>query len=286
MDDAFAASPLALLDACSSLHLITDAVYQDDALCLALTCRALRDVLWARFPSLPAGDLFAGRRQGVWGARPLAGEAPRTRDPFAGASEAELRAAAGALPAGVQAKLDEALGGNGVFIACTLPFEPAAPLGAAEQRALGAALRLGAGPLPLTFLSLDRTGLTGDGAAMVFGAIKARGCPGLKTVQLSDNPELGELGLLAVLAAAVVAFPALERIFIHVCAVGNEGFEALAAALPNLPTVTDIYACGNDCGDGGALALAVALPAARALKTLFMQNNGATVGAEAAAALL
>jgi hypothetical protein len=46
-------SPLALLDGHSSLRLATDAVHADDALCLALTCRALRDALWARFPQVP-----------------------------------------------------------------------------------------------------------------------------------------------------------------------------------------------------------------------------------------
>ena len=48
-----AASPFGMLDARSSLRLVTDAVHEDDALCLALTCRALRDALWARFPAWP-----------------------------------------------------------------------------------------------------------------------------------------------------------------------------------------------------------------------------------------
>ena len=42
--------PFSLLDARGSLRLVTDAVHEDDALCLALTCRALRDALWARYP--------------------------------------------------------------------------------------------------------------------------------------------------------------------------------------------------------------------------------------------
>ena len=53
--DALAASPFAVLDARGSLRLITDAVHEDDVLCLALACRALRDALWARFPARPAG---------------------------------------------------------------------------------------------------------------------------------------------------------------------------------------------------------------------------------------
>jgi leucine-rich repeat protein SHOC2 len=60
--DAFATSRFALLDARGSLRLITDAVHEDDALCLALTCRALRDALWARFPARPAGHAHAGKR--------------------------------------------------------------------------------------------------------------------------------------------------------------------------------------------------------------------------------
>ena len=51
--DAFAASPFALLDAHGSLRLVTDTVHEDDALCLALACRAMRDALGARFPACP-----------------------------------------------------------------------------------------------------------------------------------------------------------------------------------------------------------------------------------------
>jgi hypothetical protein len=50
---ALAASPLSVLDARGSLRLVTDVVHEDDALCLALTCRPLRDALWARFPQVP-----------------------------------------------------------------------------------------------------------------------------------------------------------------------------------------------------------------------------------------
>ena len=50
---ALAGSPFALLDARGSLRLVTDAVDQDDALCLALACRPLRDALWARSPQVP-----------------------------------------------------------------------------------------------------------------------------------------------------------------------------------------------------------------------------------------
>jgi hypothetical protein len=60
--DALAASPFALLDARGSLHLVTDVVHEDDALCLALACRALRAALWARFPARPAGHAHAGKR--------------------------------------------------------------------------------------------------------------------------------------------------------------------------------------------------------------------------------
>jgi Leucine-rich repeat (LRR) protein len=51
--DALAASPFALLETRGSLRLFTDAVHEDDALCLALACRALRDALRARFPACP-----------------------------------------------------------------------------------------------------------------------------------------------------------------------------------------------------------------------------------------
>jgi hypothetical protein len=42
VDPTLAASPLALLDRHAHLALVTDAVPEDDALALALTCRALR----------------------------------------------------------------------------------------------------------------------------------------------------------------------------------------------------------------------------------------------------
>jgi hypothetical protein len=60
--DALAASPFAVLDHRGSLRLVTDALHEDDALCLALACRALRDALWARFPARPAGHPHAGKR--------------------------------------------------------------------------------------------------------------------------------------------------------------------------------------------------------------------------------
>jgi hypothetical protein len=47
--DPLAASPFGLLDARGSLRLATDAVDEDDALCLALACRPLRDAV--RTPS-------------------------------------------------------------------------------------------------------------------------------------------------------------------------------------------------------------------------------------------
>jgi hypothetical protein len=51
--NAFGASPFALLDAHGFLHIVTDVVHEDDALCLALACRAMRDALGARFPACP-----------------------------------------------------------------------------------------------------------------------------------------------------------------------------------------------------------------------------------------
>ena len=60
--ESLAASPFSILDAHCILHLVTDAVHEDDALCLALACRPLRDALWARFLRRPAGDLHMGKR--------------------------------------------------------------------------------------------------------------------------------------------------------------------------------------------------------------------------------
>jgi Leucine-rich repeat (LRR) protein len=64
--NALAASPFALLDARGSLRLVTDLVHEDDALCLALACRALRDALGARFPACPRAG---GRRVASLAAR-------------------------------------------------------------------------------------------------------------------------------------------------------------------------------------------------------------------------
>jgi Leucine-rich repeat (LRR) protein len=49
-------------DAACCLRLVTDAVHEDDTLCLALTCRTLRDALWDRFPARSAGHAHAGKR--------------------------------------------------------------------------------------------------------------------------------------------------------------------------------------------------------------------------------
>ena len=43
-------SPFVLLGTRCNLRLVTNAMHEDDTLCLALTYRALRDVLRARFP--------------------------------------------------------------------------------------------------------------------------------------------------------------------------------------------------------------------------------------------
>jgi hypothetical protein len=72
---ALAASPFALRDANSSLRLVPDAVAEDDAHCLALACRALRDALWARFPARPVGHMVG---------HPHAGKRLRTRDAAVG----------------------------------------------------------------------------------------------------------------------------------------------------------------------------------------------------------
>ena len=82
--DALGASPFALLDAHGSLRLVTETVHEDDALCLALACRALRDALWARFPARPVVYLSPPRTAAtaaawLW-ARGREGKRLRTRD--------------------------------------------------------------------------------------------------------------------------------------------------------------------------------------------------------------
>jgi hypothetical protein len=48
-DVGMARSPFRLLDARYLLSLVVDFVPEDDTLCLALSCRVMRDTLWARF---------------------------------------------------------------------------------------------------------------------------------------------------------------------------------------------------------------------------------------------
>ena len=64
--DALAASRWSLLDARGSLRLVTDVVHEDDALCLALTCRALRDALWVRFPRRRRPYKYGDAHVGTW----------------------------------------------------------------------------------------------------------------------------------------------------------------------------------------------------------------------------
>ena len=59
-DYALASSPFALLDTHGSLRLIIDLVPEDDALCLALSCRVMRDALGVRFPTCPRAGGRAG----------------------------------------------------------------------------------------------------------------------------------------------------------------------------------------------------------------------------------
>jgi hypothetical protein len=117
-------SAFALLDGRGSLRLVTDLVHEDDALCLALTCRALRDSLWARFPRRAAGDKHARRRL-------------RTRDAAVVATVARLvwvrsfatrlapehgcRAACRCLPAGIRSCWPQWLG-NGEAAVSPLRF--------------------------------------------------------------------------------------------------------------------------------------------------------------------
>ena len=116
---------------------------------------------------------------------------------------------------------------------------------------------------------------------MLFGALRRRGCPGLKAVDVGHNTGLGARGLAAVLAALG---PRLETIHFGTCAMGDEGFVALAAAMPRLTALKTINAGWNGCGDAGAEALAEALPGARALECLDMEGNRG-VGAAGRAAL-
>ena len=53
---------ITILDTNECIHLVTNVVPESDVLSLALTCRALRNVLWARFQPRPEGDPHAGKR--------------------------------------------------------------------------------------------------------------------------------------------------------------------------------------------------------------------------------
>ena len=57
--------PQALADDRDALRALIFAVRPDDALCLALACRPLRDALWQRFPQHPPGHAEARTAAGV-----------------------------------------------------------------------------------------------------------------------------------------------------------------------------------------------------------------------------
>ena len=72
-----------LLDARGSLHLVTDAVHEDDALCLALTCRALRvhavgalQAAAGRRRARGCAGAHAGRGSGGYGGAVCVGAGP------------------------------------------------------------------------------------------------------------------------------------------------------------------------------------------------------------------
>jgi hypothetical protein len=278
-----ATSPFALLDAHASVRLVTDLVNEDDALSVALACRALRDALWGRFPQHPAGHPRAGTRL-------------LTRDRLAAAAAAELEEAAATLHVVLQQHVDRTLTGgcsppcsrpccgsqlwklnlaHGDWVPPSLRDMAGGPDwmklgGVAQFRALAAYLRLREGELPLTKLCLSRTGLTAAAAGMFFGAVRARGCPGIKAVDVSDNKNLGGAGLASILAALG---PALESIDFSESTFGDDAFEALAAAMPRLTSLKTIVAHDTKCGNCGVLALAAALPSAAALETLVMYHS-------------
>jgi hypothetical protein len=251
------------LDAHGIIRLVTDLVNEDDVLCVALTCRQLREAIWARFPKHPTGHAQAGTRL-------------VTRDRLAAPEPGELDEAAAGLDAEWKRRVDAALVATGDGI-LNLSDQP---LGEAGARGLAAYLRLQDGELRLTELRLSETGLTAVGAGMVFGAFRARGCPGLKGLDVSENKgaetvkdgsrtttgQLGSVGLASILAATV-DFPALEDLNFMNCGVEDAGFEALATAMSWLPALKAIQAGLNDCDEDGAFALAAAVRSAPAPST-------------------
>jgi hypothetical protein len=193
-------------------------VRPEDTLCLALTCRPLRDELWLRL-QLPV-------------------------------DEAKLAEYAAGLAAGVRSKVAAAVAGGGRL---DLSYQR---LGDAGHRALAAHFRLHRGALPFTELWLYRTDLTAAGAGMLFGALQRRGCPALKAVNVGVNGRLGARGLahvvaalgprlevinfdgcwvgdegLQALAAALPRLTALKEVYARGNACGDGGARAMAAAV-------------------------------------------------------
>jgi Leucine-rich repeat (LRR) protein len=273
--DALAASPFALLDARGSLRLVTDAVHEDAALCLALACRPLRDALRARFPACPRA-----------GGRPVAKLAARvTADGSLGLSydpddddsddsgDDDAYAGLRALPEGIgrlaylpRASCDSSNFGN--------PLRKLNLSGNWRLQALPAGLCSLAG---LAELNLQNCGLR----ALPEGV---GGLTGLRELNLSGNERL-----VTALPAGLWSLVGLEELHLSFCrltalpeGVGgltglkklvlncNEGLLALPAGLWSLAGLEELglWGCGLEALPEGVGALA-------GLKKLVLSHNRA-----------
>jgi hypothetical protein len=283
-------------------------VHEDDALCLALACRALRDALGARFPACPraggravaelaarvtaAGvlDLSYLRLGGDGGLRALPeGFGRLAYLPAPGLRKLDLNGNLTVLPAGMWSLAElEVLHLRG----CGLRALPEGIVGLAGLRELDlssnrqlVALPAGLGRLR----SLTRLGIDGCPGLLLERAIQDQcGLPVLlaylrgEAAEGVEELDLGRCGLRA-LSGGIGRLAGLRTLYLH----GNEGLTVLPAELGLLEglEVLSLYGCGltalpegigglvglralNLCGNRGLAALPAGLGRLRNLEEL------------------
>ena len=273
--DGLAASTFALLGERGSLRFVTDVVHEDDALCLALACRALRDALWARFPARPAGHAHAGKR--LWTRDAMVarlGSAVTTAGELVLTNHEFFNPETGNYDCGRPLSLPEGVGRlaylphpglrrlhlHNITELATLP-EAFGRLGSLEELIIE----------DCAGLLMERAINKECGLQALLAYMRGETIEGLEVLDLLG---CGKVRLRAP-PEGIGRLPSLTTLNMGSHSIGAEG----AAALAERPGLTTLYVKGNTIGVQGAVALAT-LPR---LATLDVEDN--SIGAQGAAAL-
>lgn len=128
--------------------------------------------------------------------------------------------------------------------------------------------------------SLYGNQLTSAGAALLFSSFEQGFESGhLASLNLSDNPGLGDAGITTLMACMP---PSLQKLVLSSVGCGDEGAKAVAGCLPRLPQLQSLSLCGNSIACAGAAALSANLDGMQCLEALYISHNcianqGATV---------